>query len=316
MFSVDSLAGFGPELADKSMRLRLFESAIGGTSNGVVITDAAATIVYVNPAFSRITGYAREHVIGRNMNMLHSGRQDEDFYRAMWQALRHDGRWEGAIWNRRRDGSVFHEWLAIDAVHGAGGEIAYYVGIFSDLSSLRDRERQFERHAFVDPLTGTANRLLFHELLVRAVTACTRRHECLAVVILDIDRFVAVNEELGLESGDRVLQEVAARLTDALRSMDVLARLGGDQYGVVAAGLANEAAAEALADKLRAAIAQPMDAVRQGLQLSASAGVSFFPDDGADAATLRSRAEVSMFRAKEAGGARSLCYSRLHRQSS
>lgn len=304
--------GYEPGLPDRNVRQRLFESALGATSNGVVITDAAAGILYVNAAFTRITGYAREHAIGNNMRMLHSERQDDDFYRVMWQSLLTDGRWEGAIWNRRRDGSSYRQWLTIDAVRGAGGETAYYVGVFADVSTLHGREALLQRHAFVDPLTGVVNRLLFDELVRQALAGALRRQEGLALFSLDLDDFRGVNVRLGARGGDRILQSVAGRLRAQVRAMDVVARIAGDKFALLLAGVADIAAARMLGGKLLRALEQPLDTTAGVLAVSASVGFALYPVDGDDGALLRAHAEAAMEHAKEQGGARVYGYGELH----
>ena len=167
-------------LPDRDTRLSLFESAINGTRNGIVITTTDGTVLYVNPAFTEITGYGRDHVIGKNMRILQSGRQSQSFYEGMWLSLRSQDSWSGSVWNRRSDGEVYQEWLSINAIRNEQQETIAYVGMFSDISSIRSREHQLERMAYIDPLTELPNRLLFRDRLSQTIAFARKHHHNMA----------------------------------------------------------------------------------------------------------------------------------------
>ena len=180
-------AAIEPGLPDRDVRLSLFESAVNGTRNGIVITTPDGSILYVNPAFTEITGYSRDHVIGKNMRILQSGRQSQSFYEAMWVSLRSQDSWSGSVWNRRSDGEIYQEWLSINAIRNERQETTAYVGMFSDISSIRSREHQLERMAYIDPLTELPNRLLFRDRLSQTIAFARKSGHGMALLVADLD---------------------------------------------------------------------------------------------------------------------------------
>lgn len=277
----------------------VFEHAL----EGILVTDARGTIVRVNPAFTRTTGYAAEEAVGRNPRMLQSGEHGEAFYRAFWSSLTTRGEWEGDIWNRRKDGTAYAEGLRISAVRNAQGAVCNYVAIFSDITERKRREAEMAYQARHDALTGLANRALFGDLLEKALAAARRRGSHLAVLFIDLDRFKAVNDTHGHEAGDQVLVQLAARIKGAVREADTVARLGGDEFTVLLPEVSGEEAALAVADKILAATRAPYRCGALEVVVTASVGISLFPQHGGDAEALMRRADDAMYRVKSEGRA-------------
>ncbi len=271
------------------------------TTEGVVITDCDGCIVAVNRAFGEITGYSSDEAIGANPSILNSGRQDAAFYAEMWRAIRERGCWQGELWNRRKDGSVYPEWLSVSVVRDAEGAVTHYVGVFSDITVLKRSQERLDYQAHHDLLTDLPNRLLFEDRLSHALQRAKRESEHVAVLFVDLDRFKNINDTLGHPVGDRVLQEVAKRLASSLRQTDTVARLGGDEFTVILEDVNGEIEAGLVAEKLLDDLRRPVKAEGQDFFVSASIGVSLFPRDGDDVATLVKNADAAMYRAKEQG---------------
>ncbi|MDD3763419.1 MAG: PAS domain S-box protein [Nevskiales bacterium] len=283
-------------------QLRLDSAAIASTAESIIITDVDANIVSVNRAFTEITGYTPDEVTGRNARCLQSGRHDISFYQAMWRALHETGHWQGQIWNRRKSGEVYPEWLNISAVRDPVGRLTHYVGVSSDISQLKRSEEQLEYLAHHDALTGLPNRLLTTSRLTHAIEQARRERTGVAVLFLDLDRFKTVNDSLGHQVGDQLLVEVARRIQGALREEDTLGRLGGDEFLVLIERTGNSMAAAKVAQHLIRALSQPfkLDSGHE-LYVQASIGIALYPDDGADAELLVRNADTAMFRAKDQG---------------
>ena len=277
--------------------LAMFEN----TAEGVLLTDIRGTIISVNPAFTTITGYSEAEALGANPRMLQSGRHDEPFYHHMWQEVRATGHWQGELWNRRKNGEIYPEWLTISAVHDDAGRLQNYVGVFSDISHIKRSEAELERLAHYDPLTDLPNRALLNAHLGHALDRAKRHQECLAVMVLDLDGFKTVNDSLGHPAGDLLLQKIAARLRQVLRQEDTVARLGGDEFAVVVESLGQDVNPGHIAEKVIAAAAVPVDLQGHSAMVTASMGIALFPDDGSDATTLLKAADTAMYASKQAG---------------
>lgn len=271
------------------------------TAEGVVMTDAQGRIQSVNPAFERITGYAAAEVVGRRPNVLRSGRHDEAFYQRMWADIIMSGSWKGEIWNRRKNGEIYPEWLTISAVQDAAGKVENYIGVFSDISDIKRSAAELERMAHYDPLTGLANRLLLNAQLQHALERAERHGEQLAVMELDLDGFKNVNDTLGHPAGDRLLQIIAGRLSEELRSEDIVARLGGDEFAVVMEAVGSASDAATVAEKIIAAIAEPLVLDGKSARVTSSIGIALFPADGTDATTLLKAADTALYVGKREG---------------
>jgi diguanylate cyclase (GGDEF)-like protein/PAS domain S-box-containing protein len=283
-------------------QLRLAANVFIHAREGIVITDADARVIAVNDAFASITGYARDEVIGRNPRILRSGLQEGEFYAKMWRALVEQGHWSGEISNRRKNGEVYVELLTISAVRDLEGKPRQYVGLFSDITPLKEQEKRLENIAHYDALTGLPNRVLLADRLQQSMVQAQRRGQPMAVVYLDLDGFKAVNDRHGHETGDQLLIAVATRMKLALREGDTLSRLGGDEFVAVLPDLADAAASVPMLARLLAAAAQPLPVGDLVLQVSASLGVTFFPQaEDIDADQLLRQADQAMYQAKLAG---------------
>ena len=282
-------------------RLALAASVSENSLNGVIITDAQQRIIEVNPAFTRITGYSRAEALGQTPHLLSSGRHDADFYAAMWSEIHATGQWRGEIWNRHKDDNVFPEELSIVAVRDADGTSIRYIGIFSDITQIKTQEAQLRQMAHYDPLTGLPNRMLLADRMKVALATATRSGEKLAVCYLDIDGFKPVNDTWGHATGDRLLQEVAGRMRDTVRGGDTVARLGGDEFVLLLANTTDLEQCKASLSRILQSVTQPIFIDGAALTITASVGITLFPDDKADADTLLRHADQAMYAAKEAG---------------
>lgn len=282
------------------------------TQEGIFITDAEERIVRVNQAFTAMTGYTPREAIGQTPRLLHSGRHDAEFYRRLREGLAREGFWQGEIWNRRKSGEVFAEWVTISAVRDRSGRITHYVAAFSDITEHKRAEEQIQQLAFYDPLTRLPNRRLFHDRFDQALAASARNNSRGALMFLDLDGFKGLNDQHGHVMGDALLTEVARRLSASVRETDTVARLGGDEFVVVLEHLdeGREAAAShagRVAEKLRQALAQPyllvLPAGGAGVshRCTASIGVCLFNGHGEARDELLKQADIAMYRAKSAG---------------
>ena len=293
--------------------LKLAASVFEHANEGIIITDAEANIIEVNRAFTRITGYRREEVIGKNPQILSSGRQNRTFYEQMWQTLHTQGYWVGEIWNRRKNGEVYAELLTISTVYDTQGQVQHYIALFSDISAQKEHQRQLEQITHYDPLTGLPNRVLLADRLRQAMAQTARRGEQIAVACLDLDSFKTVNDTYGHAVGDRLLVTVAERMRRVLREGDTLARLGGDEFVVVLNDLPNIDVGLPLLRRLLHAAAEPHDDQGLWLQVSASLGASVYPQaEPVDADQLLRQADQAMYQAKLAGKNRYHLFDAVH----
>ena len=280
---------------------------------GIIITRPDGTILNVNDAFTRITGYGREEVLGKNPRLLSSGRHDKEFYAAMWRDLIEKGHWYGEIWNRRSNGVVYVEMLTITAVVGSDGKTEHYVALFTDITTLKEHQGELERMAHFDALTNLANRLLLSDRLRQGMVNAERRARTLAVAYLDLDGFKTVNDQHGHETGDRLLIALADRMKKELREGDTLARIGGDEFVAVLIDLADGGASVPLLKRLLEAAAQPVQLDGLSLQVSASIGVTFYPQaQPIDADQLLRQADQAMYQAKLSGKNRYHVFDDVH----
>ena len=269
---------------------------------GIIITDTNGTILNVNDSFARITGYSREEVLGQNPRLLKSGRQDNAYYTGMWHDLVDKGHWYSEIWNKRKNGEIYAEMLTITAVYGGDGKTQHYVALFTDITTLKEHQNQLEHMAHFDALTGLPNRLLLSDRLHQGMASAERRAQTLAVVYLDLDGFKSVNDLHGHETGDQLLITLAARMKQGLREGDTLARIGGDEFVAVLIDLVDGDASVPLLNRLLAAAAQPVQLGDLIVQVSASIGVTFYPQaQPIDADQLLRQADQAMYQAKLTG---------------
>ena len=282
-------------------KLQLAASVFTHAREGITITAADGTIIDVNDTFTHITGYSRHEAIGQKPSFLSSGRHGQEFYAAMWQALLENDHWYGEIWNRRKNGEVFAEMLTISAVRDAQGQTQHYVALFSDITAIKEHQSQLEHIAQYDALTSLPNRVLLADRLNQAMAQAQRRKQLLAVAYLDLDGFKAVNDRHGHDAGDQLLVVLATRMRQALREGDTLARLGGDELVAVLCDLENEAASVPLLNRLLDAASQQVLVGELMLRVSASIGVSFYPQVDVDADQLLRQADQAMYQAKLSG---------------
>lgn len=296
--------------AERRLRQSNAELGIAATAfegqEGILVTDTRHVILRVNRAFSRITGYAADEVIGKTPAVLSSGRHDAQFYREMRTELDENGNWQGQIWNRRKNGELYPEWLAITAVVGPDGEVAHFVGSFSDISDRVEAETQIHNLAFYDPLTSLPNRRLLMDRLQQCIVSSARTLAHNAVLFIDLDSFKALNDTRGHDIGDVVLIEIAKRLQSCVREGDTVSRLGGDEFVVLIEGLSTgeeQAAlqAEKVAEKILAVIQRPVGLPGMVYHSSASIGISLFCFETKRADELLKRADTAMYQAKQAG---------------
>ena len=283
-------------------RLTRAAAVFSSSREGFVITNDKGEVEEINEAFAAITGYDRTEMIGRNMRFLQSGRHDHAFYQEMWQELVRTGQWQGEIWNRRKDGTIFPEWLSISVVRGERSRIAGYVGVFSDISTLKATEEKLEHLARHDPLTDLPNRLLLASYLGQAVSRSRRSGRSGAVLFLDLDRFKNVNDSLGHAAGDEILQSTARLLRERLRDGDLIARLGGDEFIVLLEDIDGPQAAAAVAIDLIDRFRHPfLLGNGREVYVGLSIGISVFPADGDRTEVLIQNADAALYEAKERG---------------
>jgi len=282
-------------------QLRLAAGVFANSIEGIVITDADEQIVAVNRAFSNVTGYSEAEVIGRTPRVLHSGRQDPAFYHRLWASLKERGQWQGEIWNRRKNGDIYPEWLSISAVKDSFNHVSHYVAVFSDITAIKDSQEQLDYLAHHDPLTGLANRRMFNQRVEQVIARAARSTERFALLFVDLDHFKHVNDSLGHDVGDEFLQSVARRLQGQLRSTDILARLGGDEFIILVENIESEHDAALVAQKVIDTLAHPVMVDQHELYVTASVGIALFPNDGDDVQALVKHADTAMYQAKAHG---------------
>ncbi len=268
---------------------------------GIMVVDTRRKIVDVNPSFTRITGYARDEAFGKSPGVFASGRQGVGFYREMWQSIRQTGHWTGEIWNRRKNGEIYAQMLSASAVTDGQGVVQHYIGIFTDISQLKAHEEELDRIAHYDPLTGTPNRRLLVDRMAQAIAHTNRNGLLLAVCYLDLDGFKLINDRFGHAAGDKLLVGVTESLKLVLRAEDTLARLGGDEFMLLLSDIGSRQECSQILDRILSSVSAPLEIDGNTLAVSASIGVSLYPQDNSDADTLIRHADQAMYVAKDAG---------------
>ncbi|MCW9044967.1 MAG: EAL domain-containing protein, partial [Alphaproteobacteria bacterium] len=281
--------------------LRLAHKIIEYSLDGIILLNADGIIEYVNPTFTNVTGYSADEAIGKTPNLLKSGRHDQEYYTQMWQTLSETGYWQGEIWNRRKNGSIYPEWLTITAIRDDEGQIQQYAGIFADISDRKEKEKAIRKMAFFDDLTGLPNRRLFRDRLMVALARAKRHNEYLAIMFLDLDHFKKINDTLGHVVGDTLLVEASQRIKECLREEDTVARLGGDEFILLFPDIENIDEVIKIAERVNHSFNQPYTIDGHELYVTSSIGISISPDDGNDADTLIKNADAAMYRSKDEG---------------
>ncbi len=285
--------------AERELRLaaQVFENGM----DGIMVTDADGKILKVNNAFTKITGYAPEEAIGKNPRILKSGRHDTEFYKSFWNDLIAKGKWEGEIWNRRKNGEIYPEWSLISVVKDNHGNTTHYIDVIRDITERIRYEERIKYQAYHDTLTGLPNRLLFYDRLSVALSNARRSKGILAVIFLDIDGFKPINDNFGHDVGDILLQSITKRLINCIRQGDTVARIGGDEFTIILPQVMQKEEVDEIARRLIDTLKESYLINKHELYITASIGISFYPDNGEDIQTLMKKADISMYRAKEKG---------------
>jgi len=282
--------------------LRLSDVVFHSSTEAIMISDPSNTIVQVNPAFNRVTGYSNAEVVGQPPKILQSGRQDQAFYQKMWQELLSKGHWEGEIWNRRKNGEVYLEWLIINIIQDAKGNVQHYISLFMDITQHKHYEESLWRHANYDILTELPNRKMLTETLKSHINHAQRENSTIAILFIDLDRFKLINDSFGLNAGDKLLKNSAQRLKTCIRTTDTVARLGNDQFVVLLKNPADIYKVEGVAQKVLQSLSVPLVLPNeQHINVTASIGIAMYPTDGNTPETLLSHANTAAYKAKEKG---------------
>lgn len=315
--NIAALLGLTRDITERKQaeeHLKLAARVFSEAHEGILITDAVGIIIDVNPTFCQITGYSRAEVIGQNPSMLQSGKYGADFYRDMWQALHEAQHWQGELWNRKKNGELYAEWLTVSALCDADGKITHYVGLFSDVTQAKQQQQLLELFAHYDPLTRLPNRILFADRLNQAIAHSKRENTLLAICFLDLDGFKPVNDQFGHDIGDRVLVEVAERIKNAIRAEDSVSRHGGDEFALLLGNVDSIAQCEQAIMRIHQAIALPYVIDDKPISVGASSGFTVYPLDDAGADALLRHADYAMYQAKLAGKNRCQLFDASHDQ--
>ncbi|MGB8846777.1 MAG: EAL domain-containing protein [Terracidiphilus sp.] len=303
--SVGGIVIFSEDITERKLaeeRLRLDATVFTSAREGITITDPAGKILEVNDAFTRITGYTREEALGHNPRILQSGLQGKDFYKHMWESLVRDGHWSGEIWNRTKGGDIYPEMLSIHAIRDGNGQVKQYVGLFTDITEVKEHEQQLELAAHYDALTRLPNRALLIDRLRQAMAQARRHNQPLGVVCFDLDGFKAINDGYSHASGDALLTALAFRMNHALREGDTLARLGGDEFGAIILDMPDRDACLLTLTHMLEVAAEEVQIGDVTLRVTASAGATFYPQaEEVDADLLLRQAYQALHEAKLAG---------------
>ncbi len=291
------------------VELRQAHAIIQHTNEGIIVTDANKIIVSVNPAFTRITGYEATEAKGQKASFLKSGKHNQAFYAEMWSTIQRHGHWQGELWNRRKNGELFPEWLTINPIYDPDGSLRQYVGIFSDITCIKQSEAELEHLAHHDTLTNLPNRLLCMTRLRYSLRTASRNKLICAVLYIDLDRFKLINDSFGHEVGDGVLQAVARRFKSQVREVDMVARLGGDEFVVLIEGIEDPLDISLVAEKINQSLDAPVIVNRREFSLTCSIGIAIYPKDGNTVEDLLRDADSAMYQAKKSALNNAVFYS-------
>lgn len=293
--------------ADISTISMLMTKVFEHATEGVLITKPDGTILNVNKAFTKLTGYSHEEAVGQKPNILLSGRHDDDYFKKMWHELTTVGYWDGEIWNRRKCGEVYPQHLNVSALSDNNGEITHYIGIFTDISSNDVNQTKLYHLAYYDPLTELPNRILMYDRLRHAIAVAKRAKSNIAVFFLDLDGFKAVNDRYGHKEGDNLLKQVASRIKSCLRESDTVSRFGGDEFTVVLPDVGSNENVDSIAGKIVAMVGNPYTIAGEEVSITASVGITLYPNAAESTESLVKQADLAMYAAKR-GGKNRFCY--------
>jgi len=282
-------------------QLRFSSRVFNQAQEGIIITDTSGKITDVNPAFCEITGFNREEVLGKGPEILNSGKHSPEFFGSMWQSIIEHGYWQGEVWNRRKNGELYAELLTISALTDDDGQSRHYVGLFSDITQTKQQQETLELMAHYDVLTKLPNRVLFADRFSQAIAHSKRTETMLAICFLDLDNFKPVNDSYGHEVGDQLLIEVAMRLQKNVRDEDTISRFGGDEFAILFRDIETQSECEFLLRRIHESLAKPYKVNDLKIEISASSGVTFYPQENADLDTLLRHADQTMYQAKLSG---------------
>lgn len=277
---------------------RIAEMVFQNVAEGILITDPDTRIIAINPAFSSITGYTADEIIGNTPSILSSGRHDKAFYRRMWKAIELTGQWQGEIWNKRKNKDVYPQWLTINVVKGADGRLTNYIATISDITERKRIEDRLHNLTHYDTLTGLPNRELFNMRLKEAIERTRQNNTGLALLFIDLDRFKTVNDSLGHSAGDELLQQAAARVKQSVRESDLAARFGGDEFTVILENITDPQKTQIVAQKIIQALSLPINLQHHQVFVSPSIGIAFYPSDATEIEELIKNADRAMYTAK------------------
>jgi diguanylate cyclase (GGDEF)-like protein/PAS domain S-box-containing protein len=279
------------------MAEKLFDNSI----EGIILTDRDLNIQQINKTFTEVTGYEIEDVIGKTPSILHSGQHDRDFYKNMWATLKRSGMWQGQISNQRKSGEMYLEWLSIYSIKNKNGDVINYIGLFSDLTEKRMTEDHIHNLSHYDALTGLPNRLMFMERLKQSIVLSRRTKNNFVLFFIDLDGFKKINDSLGHEAGDVLLQEISMRLNALMRESDTVCRLGGDEFTVIISGYTGMSDIVTVAKKILSELSRVVKISERSVYVSGSIGISLYPNDGEDIQELVKNADTAMYAAKDKG---------------
>lgn len=279
----------------------IIDTIFNSVEEGIMIADTKSRIIHVNPAFEFVTGYTYEEAVGQRSSLLNSGIHDQEFYTKMWATIREHGKWSGEIWNRRKTGDIYPEWLTIVAIHNEQGDIVNYCGIFEDISAQKNAENEIERRKYTDTLTGVANRYAYLQRMETLLQSSANREYHHAVLFLDLDRFKQVNDTLGHSVADEMLISVTQRIQSVLKNKDIVARYGGDEFIITITNIHHMQEAVQVAEKIVHLLSEPLPIDEQNIYISTSMGISLYPEDGTTLETLVKKADQAMYYAKQNG---------------
>ena len=296
-----SIIGIVLERNQSQESLRLFQKVYEGSDEGIMVTDSNRAILLVNNSFTRVTGYTIDELRGQTPKVIASGKHNELFYASMWESIKTFGHWRGEVWNRRKNGEIFPEWLGISAVKDPSGNTTHYVGSFTDISDKKNAEQQIEFLSSHDALTGLPNLMLFKDRIENAIALAARSNSKVAMINLDLDNFKLLNESFGHAVGDELLVSAAALLKSCLRETDSICRRGGDEFIIMLTNMIDTEAISTVVDNIFKKISTPLQLGDRTVSLSCSIGIAVYPDDGDNFEALLNPAGKAMIKAKEDG---------------